>query len=100
MLFLLLFVAPGLVALAAEYLCCRLPKKRFWRYLPPLVLALGAAIALWSRIQNWGEGPIPLETLLFFPGVPVLGMALGLILGWRLWRKLWDPRVVWDKKKP
>lgn len=100
MLFLLLFVAPGLVALMAEYLCFRLPKKRFWRAVPPVVLALGAAIALWSRIQNWGEGPVPMETLLFFPGVPVLGMALGLFLGWRLWHRLWDPRVVQDKRRP
>ena len=99
MVFLLLFVAPGLAALAAEYLCCRLPKKRFWRYLPPAALALGGAIALWSRFQNWGEGPVPVETLLFFPGVPVLGMALGLLLGWLLWRRLWLPRVVKGKRR-
>ncbi len=98
MLFLILFVAPAVVALVAEYLCCRIPKKRFWRLIPPLVLILSAAIAVWSRIQNWGNGPIPIETLLFFPGVPVSGIALGLLLGWRLWHRLWDPRVVKDKR--
>lgn len=99
MVFLLLFVAPGLAALVAEYLFCRIPKKRLWRALPPLVLALGAAVVVWSRVHSWSEGPIPIETLLFFPGVPVLGLALGLFLGWRLWHKLWDPRVVTDKRK-
>ena len=93
MLFLLLFVAPGLVALMAEYLACRLPKKRFWRAVPPVVLVLGAAIALWSRIQNWGEGPVPMETLLFFPGLPALGLLCGCALGYRLWKKIWTPRI-------
>ena len=98
MLFLILFAAPAGVALVAEYLFCRIPKKRFWRLVPPILVTLAAAIALWSRFHNWGEGQIPIETLLFFPGVPVSGLALGLFLGWRLWHKVWDPRVVKDKK--
>ena len=40
--------------------------------------------------------------LLFVPGLPALGGFVGLLLGWRLWKRLWDPRVIWDpdrKKK-
>ena len=44
----------------------------------------------------------PLAQLLFVPGLPALGAAVGLLLGWRLWKRLWGPRVIRDpdrKKK-
>lgn len=98
MIFLLLFILPMAVALAAEYLVCRIPKSRVWRILPPAALILGGLAALWGRCRGWGDGPVPVEALFFFPGVPVLGMALGLFLGWRLWGWLWRPRIVKDGK--
>lgn len=97
MIFGFFFLAPMGVAAVLEYLCCRLPKRRWWRWLPP-----GAALGLTLlgivyRSHEWGEG-VPLETLLLFPGLPAAGIALGLWLGWRLWRRLWDPRVIKGKK--
>jgi len=91
----LLFLLPLLAALAVEYLACRVPKKRFWRYLPPVLLVLVVLFILWRRNVGWGGGePAPIETLLFFPGLSALGAVLGLFLGWRLYKRLWSPRVM------
>ena len=57
MIFLLLFILPMAVALAAEYLVCRIPKSRVWRILPPAALILGGLAALWGRCRGWGDGP-------------------------------------------
>lgn len=92
MIFLLFFGAPMAVAILAEYLCCRLPKHRCWRWLPPgLTLAL-ALLGVLYRSHEWGAG-VPLETLLFFPGLPALGILCGCFLGYKLWKRLWTPRV-------
>lgn len=101
-MFPILIAAPAAVGLGAEYLCCRLPKRRWPRWVPPL-LTLGAALALaLLRYHGWsasGGEKAPLETLLFVPGLPAAACLLGEYLGWRLWRRLWLPRVVKDKKK-
>ena len=100
MIFFLLFTLPFIVALAVEYAACRFPKRRLWRWLPPAAaLLLAAAVAL-SRYHGWspGEKKAPWETLILIPGLPALGAFAGLWLGWRLWKWLWLPRVVKDRK--
>ena len=67
---------PFLAGLIAEYLVCRLTRRRWWKLLPPAAaVALTAAVAV----------------------VPALFALLGLLAGWRLWKRLWGPRVVKDK---
>lgn len=101
MIFLLLFILPMGIALAAEYLVCRFPKRRLWRWVPPLLAGLLTAGVTLFRYHGWSDGAekAPWETLLFIPGLPALGAFLGLWLGWRLWKRLWLPRVVKDTKK-
>ena len=96
MIFLLLPAAPMALALVVEYGFCRFPRRRFWRWIPPLVTgAAGAAIALY-RYHGWSDNgeKAPMEQLLFIPGLPLLGALLGLWLGWRTWKRLWSPRIV------
>lgn len=96
MIFFLLFAIPMLVSLAAEYGVCRFPRRRFWRWIPPLAITLaGAAVGLY-RYHGWSDNgeKAPMEQLLFIPGLPLLGALLGLWLGWKVWKKLWSPRVV------
>ena len=100
MIFLILFAIPMVLALVVEYGFCRLPKRRIWRWIPPLVTA-GAALAVTLyRYHGWSDGAekAPWETLLFIPGVPAVGAFAGLWLGWRLWKRLWMPRGVKDRK--
>ena len=81
---------PFLAGLIAEYLVCRLTRRRWWKLLPPAaVVALTAAV--------WESDQSPLTQLLFVPGLPALFALLGLLVGWRLWKRLWGPRVVKDK---
>ena len=100
MIFLLLFMVPMAVALAVEYGFCRFPKRRLWRWLPPLVTLLSTLAVTLHRYHGWSDGgeKAPWETLLFIPGIPALGALLGLWLGWRVWRRLWLPRVIEDRK--
>ena len=51
------------------------------------------------RYHGWSSGAdkAPWEQLLFIPGLPALGALFGAYLGWRLWKRLWLPRVVKDK---
>ena len=67
MIFLLLFILPMAVALAAEYLVCRIPKSRVWRILPPAALILGGLAA---RRACAGHGPGP------FSGLAAVGLAV------------------------
>ena len=93
MIFLIFFAAPLAVAAAVEYGACRFPKYRWWRRVPPLaVLALAALIAF-LRWKGWGGAGAPIETLLIFPGLSALGMLLGCLAGWRIWKWMWTPRL-------
>lgn len=79
-------------AIPAEYLFCRLPRHRWWRWLLPGAALVFTAVGVLYRSHEWGVG-VPLETLLFFPGVPALGVLCGCLAGYRLWKRLWTPRV-------
>lgn len=90
---------PLALGLIAQYLACRLPRRRLWRVLPPLaVLALTALVAA-GRLRVWEAEHSPLTQLLFVPGLPALCALAGIVLGWRLWKRLWGPRVIWEKKR-
>lgn len=96
---------PFLAGLIAEYLVCRLTRRRWWKLLPPAAaVALTAAVAVGltaavavGRAGVWESDQSPLTQLLFVPGLPALFALLGLLAGWRLWKRLWGPRVVKDK---
>ncbi len=78
-----------------EYLCCRLPRRRAWRFLPPLLVVLFVLATTLVRLENWQSDAVsPLSQLILFPGVPGAALGLGCCLGWRLWRRLWAPRVI------
>lgn len=100
MIFLLLFAIPLVPAIVVEYAACRFPKRRLWRWAPPLLSAAVTAAVTLHRYHGWSAGTekAPWETLLFIPGLPALGVFLGLWLGWKLWKRLWLPRVVKDRK--
>lgn len=92
-------ILPLLVGLAAEYLVCRFLKKKLWRVLPPLVVLLLAALVTAGRLSVWEADESPVTQLLFVPGLPALCALMGTLLGWRLWKKLWGPRVIWEKRR-
>lgn len=99
MIFLILLAVPMIIGLVAEYAACRFPKRRLWRWAPPLLTLLGTLTVTLYRYHGWSDGAekAPWETLLFIPGIPALGAFLGLWLGWRLWKRLWLPRVVKER---
>ena len=91
-------VLPLLAGLIPEYLACRLPKRRWWRIVPPLAVVLIAALVTAGRLSVWESDVSPVTQLLFVPGVPAAFALLGALLGWRLWKRLWSPRVVKDRR--
>lgn len=99
MIFLMVFAIPLAVGLVVEYGFCRFPKRWLWRWIPPLVTGAATVWVTLHRYHGWsaGEEKAPIETLLFIPGLPALGAVVGLWLGWRLWKRLWLPRVVKDR---
>ena len=93
------FLLPLFFGALAEYLCCRLPRRRIWRLLPPLLTVLFVLAALWVRLQNWQSDDVsPLTQLIIFPGVPAVALLLGVYLGWRFWKYLWSPKIIDDLK--
>ena len=101
MIFSTFFVMPLAAGAAVEYGSCRLPKRKFWRYLPPVVTAAATVAVGLYRYHGWSAGPekAPIETLLFIPGLPALGVFLGLIVGYRIWKWVWTPKVVKGRKE-
>jgi hypothetical protein len=97
---LLLFgLVPFLIGLGAEYAVCRFTMGRgAWRrWLPPAAVAGIAGFVVWNRYRLWTSEDSPVSALLFLPGLPALLALLGLLAGWRLWRRLWRPRVIREK---
>ena len=80
-----------------QYLVRRLAPRKLLYLIPA---AAGAAIALlmaWNRWRLWTDETVsPLTQILFIPGLPALCYFIGLIAGWRIYKRLWDPRVVDD----
>ena len=92
-------ILPLLAGVAAEYLVCRLLKKTLWRVLPPLIVLVLTALVTAGRLGVWEAEESPWTQLLFVPGLPALCALVGTMLGWRLWKKLWGPRVIWEKRR-
>mgnify|MGYP005809882139 CR=1 FL=1 len=90
---------PLLLGAVLEYLAFRLPRRRWWRALPPvLAVLLSAAIAV-GRLNLWeSKDASPVPQLLIVPGISMLFFLLGCLLGWRLWKYVWTPKII-DKKK-
>ena len=40
------FLLPLFFGALAEYLCCRLPRRRFWRFLPPVIAVVFLIVAV------------------------------------------------------
>lgn len=99
---LVLCLLPIMLGAVCEYVVCRFPKRRLWRWVPPLVTLAGTVVVLLVRYCGWSAdaahgGSAPIETLLFIPGVPSTLLFFGLFIGWRLWRRVWRPRVINEK---
>lgn len=92
-----ILVIPLLLGVVAQYLCCRIPRRRIWRALPPVVVVAVAAVICVGRMNIWTSKTVsPLTQLFIFPGVPGVLLLLGCYLGWRLWRYRWRPRIIDD----
>ncbi len=83
------------IGLVLEYLCCRIPKRRIWRALPPALSVLFVVIVGVGRWNMWtSEEVSPITQLILFPGLPGIFLLIGCYLGWRLWKWFWRPRVI------
>ena len=59
------------IGLVLEYLCCRIPKRRIWRALPPALAVLFVLIVGVGRWNMWtSEEVSPVTQLILFPGLP------------------------------
>ena len=87
-----------LAGLIPEYLVCRFTRRKWWKVLPPLAVAAITALVTAGRLSVWESDVSPVTQLLFVPGVPAAFALLGTLLGWRLWKRLWGPRVVKDRR--
>lgn len=92
-------VLPLVLGLIAQYLVCRFPKRKLWRALPPLIVLILAVWTAMGRLRVWEADHSPVTQLLFVPGLPALFALIGIVLGWRLLKKLWSPKVIWEKKR-
>ncbi len=89
---------PLLFGLAVEYLLCRFTRRRLLRALPPAGIAALAALIAVGRWRMWQSEQTGVATqLLIFPILPGFCLLLGMYLGWRLWRRIWLPRIVRDR---
>ena len=90
---------PLLLGAVLEYLSCRLPRRKIWRVLPPVLAVLFICFAGVIRRGLWSDQEVsPLTQLLIFPGLPGVSALLGCYFGWRLWKYVWRPRII-DRKK-
>lgn len=91
---------PLVLGIILEYIVCRITRRRGWKLLPPAGGVLLTALIGIGRWRIWtSETVSPLTQILLFPVLPAVFLLLGLFLGWRLWRRLWLPRVVKDKRR-
>ena len=87
------FLLPLGIGLVLEYLSCRIPRRKFWRALPPVgaaVFVLAVGIGRWNIWTS--EEVSPITQLILFPGLPGIALLFGCYLGWRLWKWVWSPK--------
>lgn len=92
-------VLPLVFGLAAEYVVCRFLRRKMWRILPPALILVLTGVVTAGRLNVWEAQASPVTQLLFVPGLPALCALAGTALGWRLWKRLWAPRVIWEKRR-
>lgn len=98
-LFVLFCLLPFLAGLVAEYLACRFARKKFWRLAPPAAGVILAFLIGVGRYRVWSSQESPLSQLLLFPGLPAVFLLFGIFWGYRIYRRLWSPRVINEKKQ-
>ena len=101
MILLILALVPLAGGFLLEFLGCQFTRKgsKLWKLIPPAAAALVTAAIVVHRLNLWESDNSPVTQLLFVPGLPALGFFVGLFLGWRLYRWLWRPKIVRDKKE-
>lgn len=101
MILLILALIPLVGGLVLEFLVCQFTRKgsKLWKLIPPVAAVLVTAAIVVHRLNLWEADTSPVTQLLFIPGLPALGFFVGLFLGWKLYRWLWKPKIVRDKKE-
>lgn len=101
MILLILALVPLAGGFLLEFLVCQFTRKgsKLWKLIPPAAAALVTAAIVLHRLNLWESDNSPVTQLLFIPGLPALGFFVGLFLGWKLYRWLWRPRIIREKKE-
>ncbi|OUN11647.1 MULTISPECIES: Tat pathway signal protein [unclassified Flavonifractor] len=101
MILLILALVPLVGGFLLEFLVCQFTRKgsKLWKLIPPVAAVLVTAAIVVHRLNLWEADTSPVTQLLFIPGLPALGFFVGLFLGWKLYRWLWKPKIVRDKKE-
>ena len=101
MILLILALVPLVGGFLLEFLVCQFTRKgsKLWKLIPPVAAVLVTAAIVVNRLNLWEADTSPVTQLLFIPGLPALGFFVGLFLGWKLYRWLWKPKIVRDKKE-
>ena len=69
------------IGVVLEYLCCRIPKRRIWRALPPALSVLFVVIVGVGRWNMWtSEEVSPVTQLILFPGLPGIFLLIGFLI--------------------
>ena len=97
----ILALVPLVGGFLLEFLVCQFTRKgsKLWKLIPPVAAVLVTAAIVVHRLNLWEADTSPVTQLLFIPGLPALGFFVGLFLGWKLYRWLWKPKIVRDKKE-
>ncbi len=101
MILLILALVPLVGGFLLEFLVCQFTRKgsKLWKLIPPVAAIFVTAAIVVHRLNLWESDNSPVTQLLFIPGLPALGFFVGLFLGWKLYRWLWRPKIVRDKKE-
>ena len=101
MILLILALVPLAGGFLLEFLVCQFTRKgsKLWKLIPPVAAVLVTAAIVVHRLNLWESDNSPVTQLLFVPGLPALGFFVGLFLGWKLYRWLWRPRIIREKKE-
>ena len=101
MILLILALVPLVGGFLLEFLVCQFTRKgsKLWKLIPPVAAVLVTGAIVVHRLNLWESDNSPVTQLLFIPGLPALGFFVGLFLGWKLYRWLWRPKIVRDKKE-